>query len=117
MAIINCPHCNQRISSLKEICPHCEAPVAAPLSREDAERIAARQRRERSYRAGNLSYLGLVMLVVGSLWWWFDGEAGWMIPPPVGASTFLLLGLALYILARGYMIWLQVSQKRPRSGR
>lgn len=32
MALINCPECNQQVSSQAKTCPKCGCPISAPVS-------------------------------------------------------------------------------------
>lgn len=94
------------------ICPHCDTPLAE-LDEADRERLARRRWKRNLYRAMNLSYLALTLLVVGAGWWWFAGEDGWVLPPPIPAIALVLGGGAAYLVARCWMLWLKLRRNRP----
>lgn len=111
MAIIHCPNCSRRISSQATVCPHCDFALAE-LSPEEHERMKARRRKRQLYRAANLSYLALTFLVIGAIWWWFFGPEGWVMPPPMGGISLIVVGSALYVVARCWIFWLRLSRNR-----
>lgn len=113
MAIINCPNCSKRISSLAAVCPHCDLPLKE-MSAEDQKRLETRRFNRKVDRAFNLSYLGLLALVVGALWWWFGGAEGWHLPPPIPAFLLVFLGGLVYFFARGWLFWMRMNRRRGR---
>jgi hypothetical protein len=114
MAIIQCPNCGKRISSMVQVCPHCDTGLAE-LSAEDQERLQVRRWKRQLYQAANLSYIALTMLTIGAIWWWFAGpEGGWVLPPPMGGITLVVVGAALYLVSRGWLLWLRLGRNRPR---
>lgn len=112
MAIVRCPQCTKRISSLVRVCPHCDTALGE-LTPEEQERIQLRRWKRQVYRAKNLSYLGLTVLVIGALWWWFAQPQGWVLPPPLPAVSMVASGAALYLVARCWMLWLRFRRNRP----
>lgn len=112
MAIVHCPNCSKRISSIVTVCPHCDAALGE-LTPEEQERIKRRRWKRLIYRAKNLSYLALTLLVVGALWWWFAGTQGWVLPPPLPAIAMVMTGAVLYLVARCWMLWLRLGRNRP----
>ncbi len=113
MAIIRCPECNERISSLAPTCPHCEAPQG---ERTDEDRLRIRQRHWRKliYRATNVVYAAMTMLVVGAIWWWMIEPQGWALPPPASALGLVVFGAAVYLVGRAWLLWLKLPRNRPR---
>lgn len=112
MAIVHCPACGQRMSSLAKACPHCDTPVG-DLSIEDRNRLVRKRWRRQADRAANATYIALALLVVGAIWWWGAPPQGWFFPPPVGALITLPFGLALYLVGRGWLLWLRLPRNRP----
>jgi hypothetical protein len=112
MAIIHCPNCARRISSLAPVCPHCHTPLGE-LTPDEQHRLKVRRWKATVYRAANLSYLALTLLVVGSIWWWFHGPDGWALPPPAGGIVMITVGAALYVVARFWLLWLRLKRNRP----
>lgn len=110
MAIIECTNCGRRISSFSTVCPHCDF-AHGDISAEEREEIAIRRTKRQLYRAANLSYLALVFLVVGALWWWGAGPEGLVFPPPQGAIGLVGLGAVLYLVARSWIFWIRMNRK------
>lgn len=112
MAIIPCPNCDQRMSSLAKSCPKCKKAVGE-LTEEDQHRLLRKRWRHQLDRAANLTYVALALLVGGVIWWWGAPPQGWFFPPPVGAVILLPLGLVTYGAGRGWIFWLRLRRNRP----
>ncbi len=69
--------------------------------------------RDQVFRAAQLSYLALVMLMVGAGWWWFQSPTGWHMPPPLASLLLVFFGTLLYLGARGWTLWLKLGRNRP----
>lgn len=100
------------MSSLAKSCPHCDTPVGKRAP-DDRRKLARNRWRRQADRAANATYLALAMLLVGAIWWWGAPPQGWFFPPPVAALILLPLGLALYLVARGWLFWLRMPRNRP----
>ncbi|MEM7054426.1 MAG: hypothetical protein AAF446_07730 [Pseudomonadota bacterium] len=111
MAIIHCPSCNRRISSLAKSCPYCHAPIGE-LNQEERERLILRRWRTRLYRARNVTYLAMTLVVIGMLWWWLAPPSGLALPAPLAAAFLLGLGLVLYLAGWCWLLWLRLSRNR-----
>ncbi|NDY95535.1 zinc ribbon domain-containing protein [Wenzhouxiangella limi] len=112
MAIVRCPNCGQRMSSLAKTCPHCDTPVGK-LSARDRNRLARNRWQRHADRAANTTYLALGLLVFGAIWWWGAPPQGWFFPPPIAALIALPVGVVLYSVGRGWLIWLRLPRNRP----
>lgn len=99
------------MSSLKQICPHCGSGMDKQ-SVADQERIKARRLQHQLRQAARLTYLAMVVLISGAVWWWFSGAQGWVFPPPVGGASLILLGVVLYLLARAWVVFLRLKRNR-----
>lgn len=108
MAIIQCPACNQRISSLAKVCPHCDTALAE-LSEEDL--AAARQRRldGQLFRVRNLTIAAMAVALLGMIWWLFAGPDQAQV-----AAVLIAVGGLAYVGARAWMMWLQSQVKQLR---
>ena len=95
-----------------KVCPHCNNQLGE-LGPEDRDRLRARRWKEQLYRASNLAYVALAMLLAGAIWWWFDGATGWDIPPPLGGVLLVFFGTVLYLVARAWTFWLRLARNRP----
>ena len=112
MAIVKCPACGQRISSLVKICSHCGARLGSAESGEWQQPARQRWRRQAD-QAANASFLALAMLVAGAIWWWGAPPQGWFFPPPVATLVLVPFGLALYVIGRVRLAWLRLRRNRP----
>lgn len=109
MAIVRCPTCDQRISSLAESCPHCHE-VLGQLSDDQRERIALRRWRDQIYRARNFSYLAMTLVVVGMIAWWISEPQGLALPVPPQAAYLLGVGAAAYVISWSWLLWVRWRQ-------
>lgn len=100
------------MSTQNNVCPSCDFALGE-LSLEEQERMKWRRRKRQLYRAANLSYLALTFLVIGAIWWWFHGPEGWVLPPPMGGISLVVVGAALYVVARCWIFWLRLKRNRP----
>ena len=111
MAIIHCPSCNQRMSSLAKSCSACHAPIGQ-LNQEERDRLAARRWRTRLYQARNATYLAMTLVVAGMLWWWLAPPSGLALPVPMAAAVLLGLGLVLYLIGWCWIVWLRLTRSK-----
>lgn len=109
MAIVQCPVCQKRISSLAKVCPHCEIALGE-MTPERRVEIAQRKRQRHLKRAKSLSLLALVLAFAGALIWWFGGGQGWQWPPPMLSVVLLVLGMTFYLIGRGWLLWLYLTR-------
>jgi len=71
MALINCPACNNRVSSRAEYCSNCKAPISSKND-EATDRANERTRWNRRKRQQNYAFLAILSFVVGiGLFWKF----------------------------------------------
>lgn len=113
MAITRCPSCNRRISSIAKACPHCHEAVGE-LGQSERNELARRRWRTQLYRARNLTYLAMGLVVAGALVWWVTPPAG--LVPPVSMPAALLLGLGIvgYVVSWSRMLWLRYMRAPGR---
>lgn len=116
MAIINCPRCSRRMSDRSPACPHCDLALAE-LGPEDVSRMELRRWRRKVWRAKNMAYTAMALLIVGAVWWWLVEPAGWTIPPPPLPVGLIMLSGIGYVIARGWLLWLNMKRNRPGAAR
>lgn len=115
MAIIHCPACNGRMSSLARACPHCHEPIGE-LDQAERDKLAFRRWRAQLYRARNVSYVSMALVVIGMLVWWMTPPQG--LVPPAGTTAAVLMGGGLigYLGSWGWMLWLRYMRAPNRPG-
>ena len=113
MAIIQCPVCQKRISSLSKVCPHCNAPLGE-MTPEKRDEIATLKRQRHVHWAKRVSLLALTLALVGALGWWFSGQTGWQWPPPPWTMGVLVMSLIFYMVGRAWLLWLHLSRPNKR---
>lgn len=111
MAIVHCPACGHRMSSLAGTCPSCHEPLRR-ISDEEREKLAARRRRHQIYQARNVTYLAMTLVIGGLLLWWISPPRG--LQPPVGAVPTVLMaaGVVGYLAGWARMLWLRSASGR-----
>ena len=67
MAIINCPACGKRISSVAKSCEFCNVDFTGDDDHEKMLRIAKNKRIDRIQQYQNFSFLFVVLFAAGSL--------------------------------------------------
>src|SRR5690625_7302773 len=113
MAIINCPRCSRRMSDRSSACPHCDLALAE-LGPEDVSRMELRRWRRKVWRAKNMTYTAMALLIVGAGWRWLVEPAGWTIPPPPLPVGLIMLSGIGYGVACGWP--LSLIRAPPRHG-
>lgn len=94
MALIQCPNCNKRISSLAKTCPHCAAKSSG--GNESLNRIS---HIKRSNQLMNHSFFAMTLFIAGVVIWFWGGE------PAEGAraniaGVCVVFGFVGYLIAR-----------------
>ena len=92
MALVNCPSCNKRISSMAKECNHCRASITA-----DNESLKVISHIKRSNQLMNQSFLALTLFIGGVVTWFWGGE------PAEGTRSYVALG-AFSLGFVGYLI-------------
>ena len=112
MAIVKCPACGKRISSLAKVCQHCGAQLGT-MDTSQQHQLARQRWRRQADQAANATYIALAMLVAGAIWWWGAPPQGWFFPPPVATLILMPFGLALYVVGRVRLGLLRLPRNRP----
>ncbi|NIM71483.1 MAG: hypothetical protein GTN86_12800 [Xanthomonadales bacterium] len=98
MAIINCPECGQKISSVAAMCPHCGL-ARGELSEEQVVEFKRRKLRDRVYHLNMLSYAMISIFLAAFGWYWWDTE-GFQREASAGPVYLLGLGMLAYVAVR-----------------
>ena len=70
MAIVRCPSCSHRISSLAETCPECGYNMKTATV--DAQTQQVRRLRKLRYQARMLTYVAMLVTMIGFFMWWLQ---------------------------------------------
>jgi hypothetical protein len=104
MAIINCPSCNQRISSRLSLCPHCQFDFlknTSPSGLSKEELFANKERLiiKKKYRLQIQASASLFLLLLGVFLWSYNNFEihHWRNHLYIG---FIFLGAFLYLTTR-----------------
>lgn len=111
MALINCTECGKRISSKHPVCPYCENPMGE-LSPEDIARHQRRRHRRLVYRARMATYAGMTLVIVGLVVWYMRPPPGLVLPPPFAVTLMICAGLAGYVAAWAWLLWLRWKRQQ-----
>ena len=76
MAIINCPACSKRISSVAENCQYCNTIFSDDMDDETILRSAKNSRLLKKQRLQNYSFLFIVLFTAGALLMYFGLSDG-----------------------------------------
>ncbi len=104
MALMNCPECNNQVSSTAASCPHCGAPIAEAIGRKapgaPLTTIQGTSKRLKLHviLSSIVFWIGVVWLIVG-INTAKEGEQSSAVP-----VIFLLVGVVWYVVTR-YRIW------------
>lgn len=109
MAIIRCPACDRRMSSLAKSCPSCHEPIGE-LSETDRERLQIRRWRDRIYRARNLTYVAMTLVIAGLIGWFATGPPGLAWPVELIPGVLLGFGFVGYVASWGWLAWLRLRE-------
>jgi hypothetical protein len=102
MALIQCPECFNKVSSIAKSCPHCGAPISANSKSADEERVTTIQLTSKKLKSqGCLSY---AIIGFGFLLVMVSGKAR-----ESGDESLSRIGV--YIIIAG-IIWLIVTRIR-----
>lgn len=107
MALVRCPACHQRMSSLARVCPACHEPVGE-IDESERAKIALRRWRDRLFLARNVTYLAMTLIVIGIVVWWLQPPDGLALPVGLVPSALLAAGFLAYVAGWGWLLWLKL---------
>lgn len=109
MAIVRCPSCSQRVSNLSDTCPECG--YSKTDTQIDPETHQRRRLRRLRYQARMMTYLGMLITMVGFLLWWFQNSGFEQLPGTLSSSV-IAVGVVGYLVARVWLFWIGSQLKR-----
>ncbi|MCX7552900.1 hypothetical protein OS175_03325 [Marinicella sp. S1101] len=106
MALINCPACRTKISSVAKVCPSCGY-SKDPEAQADPEQIKLFQRRlfrDRMYKLRMFSYVAMTITMIGALPMLWDYIKGIESAVPI----VLLDHWGIYAIAVGFIMYVAI---------
>ncbi|MCG9696719.1 zinc ribbon domain-containing protein [Shewanella sp. Isolate11] len=94
MALIQCPSCNKRISSLVKTCPHC-----AQKNSAENESLNKITHIKRSNQLMNQSFFAMTLFIAGVVIWFWGGEPAEGMRANI-AAICSVFGFTGYLIAR-----------------
>lgn len=107
MAIIHCPSCAKRTSSIHNVCPHCKADLQISSTDKNALR---RDLKQRLYQQRMWGYGALTVMVLAILIWWVPTQ-GRMVAPAAWVKIVFILGLIGQLYTRYHIIMIKRQLK------
>jgi len=111
MALVNCPACRTKMSSVAKVCPKCgySRDPNAEIDPEQVKLFQKRQFRDRMFKLRMLSYVAMTITMIGALpmlWDYIRGieEAEPIIMLEHWGIYAIAVGFFLYLLIRIFMI-------------
>ncbi len=108
MAIINCPACGKRISSVAESCEYCKADFNADVDNEEFLRSARKTRLAKKQRLQNISFLFIVLFTAGALIMYM-GMSDQNELFNTSGRIMVALGFVGYVVTR---VWLMINNRK-----
>ncbi len=113
MALMRCPQCRQRISSLALSCPHCgHRRDQRQASVETISELRMRRLKLWRYRLRMASYTAMTLVLAGVITWWL--ESGLLGTPGWFAKLAIAIGVLGYLGVRSSLFWLAQQIKITR---
>jgi len=106
MAIVNCPACGQRISSVATKCEHCKTSFDESVDSEKAERDARNARFNKKAKLQNYSFLSMLVFAIGALLMYLGMSQSDPLYQEIG-QVMIGLGFVGYIAFRGLIFWMR----------
>lgn len=111
MALVNCPACRTKMSSVAKICPKCGF-TSDPEAQVDVEQVKLFQMRlfrDRMYKLRMLSYVAMTVTMIGAIPMLWDYIRGIEQSVPLILLNHwgvyaIAIGFVLYLLIRFFMI-------------
>ncbi|KAA3651587.1 MAG: hypothetical protein DWP95_00485 [Proteobacteria bacterium] len=106
MALVKCPVCRTKMSSLAPVCPKCgfSHDKEAKIDREQADLYRKRRFSQRIYQLKMMSYVAMVIAMIGAipmLWDYIKGLEQ-------GNNVILLQHWGSYLVAIGFIFYLVI---------
>ncbi len=111
MALVNCPACRTKMSSVAKVCPKCNysRDPEAEIDPEQVKLFQKRQFRDRMYKLRMFSYVAMTITMIGALpmlWDYIQAlEQGKMVVLLEHWGIYAIaVGFVMYMLIRAFML-------------
>ena len=106
MALVHCPACRTKMSSVATVCPNCgySRDAEAQIDPEQVKLFQRRLFRDRMYKLRMLSYVAMTITMIGALPMLWDYIQGVEKAEPV----VLLKHWGIYAIAVGFVLYLVI---------
>ncbi len=106
MALINCPACRTKISSVAKVCPSCgfSRDPEAKIDPEELKLFQKRLFRERMYKLRMFSYVAMTITMIGALPMLWDYIKGIENAEPI----IILKHWGIYAVAVGFFLYVVI---------
>lgn len=119
MALVKCPVCRTRMSSLAKVCPKCgfSHDGEQQIDEEQAALYKKRQFGQRIYQLKMLSYLAMTIAMIGAipmLWDYIKGleQGDKVVLLKHWGSYLVAAGFIMYLVVRAFMIITRKNYRR-----
>jgi hypothetical protein len=113
MAIIQCPNCSKKISSVSSLCPHCGF-QRGDVDEEQLQEFKRRKLRDHLYHLKMTSYLVMTLFLAAFGWYWWE-SSDFQRQPSAGPVALLAIGALAYLVIR-YLLFRAKRQLRQLMG-
>ena len=106
MALVNCPACRTKMSSVAKVCPKCNY-SRDPEAQIDPEQVKLFQKRlfrDRMYKLRMFSYVAMTITMIGALPMLWDYIQGL----EKGQAVILLEHWGIYAIAVGFVMYMVI---------
>ncbi len=106
MALINCPACRTKISSVAKVCPNCgySRESGAEIDPEQVALFQKRLFRDRMYKLRMFSYVAMSITMIGALPMLWDYIKG----IEKGEPAVLVKHWGVYLVAIGFLMYMVI---------
>lgn len=113
MAIIKCPRCDSRISSLTRQCPQCGF-ERGQADQDDMRELRRRKIRDRVYHLKMSSYGVLTLLLAAFAWYWVETDS-FQYQSPMGPYVLFSISAVAYIVIRIYLFKFNMTLRKIKN--
>ncbi|MEM1081166.1 MAG: hypothetical protein AAGH65_06250 [Pseudomonadota bacterium] len=80
------------------------------MTEQERERLQSRRKRTLIYRARNVTYLAMTLIVVGVVVWWLSPPNGLALPMPNLSGGLFAVGTVVYVSGWSWLLMLKIRR-------